>query len=155
MIEHGQGGAIVLTSSTGGLIGAPSDVPGMLGYTAAKHGVIGLMRSWANFLAPHNIRVNSVARWMWPTRSRGSPPTRPATSPAPWCPWTRATSTGAEPCTGPNWGRAWRRASESIDQPTLRVYDCRNAAATTWLRAGNPRRPCDRFFGTLSLEDRM
>ena len=61
MIEHGQGGAIVLTSSTGGLIGAPSDVPGMLGYTAAKHGVIGLMRSWANFLAPHNIRVNSVA----------------------------------------------------------------------------------------------
>ncbi len=61
MIEHGQGGAIVLTSSTGGLIGAPSDVPGMLGYTAAKHGVIGLMRSWANFLAPHSIRVNSVA----------------------------------------------------------------------------------------------
>ena len=33
----------------------------MLGYTAAKHGVIGLMRSWANFLAPHSIRVNSVA----------------------------------------------------------------------------------------------
>ena len=33
----------------------------MLAYTAAKHGVIGLMRSWANFLAPHFIRVNSVA----------------------------------------------------------------------------------------------
>jgi NAD(P)-dependent dehydrogenase (short-subunit alcohol dehydrogenase family) len=33
----------------------------MLGYTAAKHGVVGLMRSWANYLAPHNIRVNSVA----------------------------------------------------------------------------------------------
>jgi len=61
MIENGQGGAIVLTSSTGGLTGSPSDVPGMLGYTAAKHGVIGLMRSWANFLAPHSIRVNSVA----------------------------------------------------------------------------------------------
>lgn len=61
MIEHGQGGAIVLTSSTGGITGSPSDVPGMLGYTAAKHGVIGLMRSWANFLAPHYIRVNSVA----------------------------------------------------------------------------------------------
>ncbi len=61
MIEHGQGGAIVLTSSTGGLTGSPSDVAGMLGYTAAKHGVIGLMRSWANFLAPHYIRVNSVA----------------------------------------------------------------------------------------------
>lgn len=61
MIENGEGGAIVLTSSTGGLIGAPSNVPGMLGYTAAKHGVIGLMRSWANYLAPHDIRVNSVA----------------------------------------------------------------------------------------------
>lgn len=61
MIENGHGGSIVLTSSTGGLIGSPSDVAGMLGYTAAKHGVIGLMRSWANFLAPHYIRVNSVA----------------------------------------------------------------------------------------------
>lgn len=61
MIENGRGGSIVLTSSTGGLTGSPSDVPGMLGYTAAKHGVIGLMRSWANFLAPHSIRVNSVA----------------------------------------------------------------------------------------------
>lgn len=61
MIEHAKGGSIILTSSTGGLTGSPSNVPGMLGYTAAKHGVIGLMRSWANYLAPHFIRVNSVA----------------------------------------------------------------------------------------------
>jgi SDR family mycofactocin-dependent oxidoreductase len=61
MIENGKGGSIILTSSTGGLTGSPSDVPGMLGYTAAKHGVIGLMRSWANFLAKYYIRVNSVA----------------------------------------------------------------------------------------------
>lgn len=61
MIDHGQGGSIILTSSTGGMMGSPSVVPGMLGYTAAKHGVIGLMRSWANYLAPHSIRVNSVA----------------------------------------------------------------------------------------------
>jgi SDR family mycofactocin-dependent oxidoreductase len=61
MIEHGQGGAIVLTSSTGGLIGPGVNHPGVLGYTAAKHGVIGLMRSWANYLAPHYIRVNTVA----------------------------------------------------------------------------------------------
>jgi NAD(P)-dependent dehydrogenase (short-subunit alcohol dehydrogenase family) len=36
---------------------------GLLGvahYTAAKHGVVGLMRSLANDLAPHGIRVNSV-----------------------------------------------------------------------------------------------
>jgi SDR family mycofactocin-dependent oxidoreductase len=61
MIEHGRGGAIVLTSSTGGLMGVGTNDPGLLSYTAAKHGVIGLMRSWANYLAPHNIRVNSVA----------------------------------------------------------------------------------------------
>lgn len=43
MIEARPGGAIVLTSSTGGLIGPGSDSPGLLGYTVAKHGVIGLM----------------------------------------------------------------------------------------------------------------
>ena len=33
---------------------------GGLGYTASKHGLVGLMRSYANNLAPHSIRVNSV-----------------------------------------------------------------------------------------------
>ncbi|MEU4311156.1 MULTISPECIES: mycofactocin-coupled SDR family oxidoreductase [Nocardia] len=61
MIERGKGGSIVLTSSTGGLIGVGIPTAGFLGYTAAKHGVVGLMRSWANYLAPHSIRVNSVA----------------------------------------------------------------------------------------------
>jgi NAD(P)-dependent dehydrogenase (short-subunit alcohol dehydrogenase family) len=61
MVAAGNGGAIVLTSSTGGMTGAPIDAAGMLAYTAAKHGVIGLTRSWANSLAPHFIRVNSVA----------------------------------------------------------------------------------------------
>jgi SDR family mycofactocin-dependent oxidoreductase len=61
MLERGQGGSIVLTSSTGGMIGVGIPTAGFLGYTAAKHGVIGLMRSWANFLAPHSIRVNAVA----------------------------------------------------------------------------------------------
>jgi NAD(P)-dependent dehydrogenase (short-subunit alcohol dehydrogenase family) len=61
MVAAGNGGSIVLTSSTGGLTGAPIDAAGMLAYTAAKHGVIGLTRSWANSLAPHFIRVNSVA----------------------------------------------------------------------------------------------
>jgi SDR family mycofactocin-dependent oxidoreductase len=61
MIEQGKGGSIVLTSSTGGLIGPGMNYPGTLGYTAAKHGVIGLMRSWANYLAPYFIRVTSVA----------------------------------------------------------------------------------------------
>jgi integrase len=47
------------------------------------------------------------------------------------------TRNGTRPSTS-NWGRAWHRALESIGQPPLRVYDCRHAAATTWLRAGVP-----------------
>ena len=60
MIERGTGGAIVLTSSTAGLNGIGGASAGMLGYTAAKHGVVGLMRSYANALAQHSIRVNTV-----------------------------------------------------------------------------------------------
>jgi NAD(P)-dependent dehydrogenase (short-subunit alcohol dehydrogenase family) len=61
MIEKGAGGAIVLTSSTQGLSGAGGDGTGATsGYAAAKHGVVGLMRSFANWLAPQSIRVNSV-----------------------------------------------------------------------------------------------
>jgi len=39
---------------------------------------------------------------------------------------------------GSNWARAWHRALESVGQNPMRVYDCRHAAATTWLRAGMP-----------------
>ncbi len=39
---------------------------------------------------------------------------------------------------GSNWARAWHRALESVGQKPRRVYDCRHAAATTWLRAGMP-----------------
>ena len=60
MIERGQGGAIVLTSSTAGINGIGGNTPGGLGYTASKHGVVGLMRGYANYLAPYKIRVNSV-----------------------------------------------------------------------------------------------
>jgi SDR family mycofactocin-dependent oxidoreductase len=61
MVDRGQGGAIVLTSSTQGLTGRGSDgTAAAIGYAAAKHGVVGLMRSFANWLSPHGIRVNTV-----------------------------------------------------------------------------------------------
>jgi SDR family mycofactocin-dependent oxidoreductase len=60
LVEQGQGGAIVLTSSTAGLKGIGGDSGGGQGYTAAKHGVVGLMRTFATTLAQHRIRVNSV-----------------------------------------------------------------------------------------------
>jgi SDR family mycofactocin-dependent oxidoreductase len=60
MIAHGTGGSIVLISSAAGLAGVGSADAGSIGYTAAKHGMVGLMRVYANLLARHNIRVNSV-----------------------------------------------------------------------------------------------
>jgi SDR family mycofactocin-dependent oxidoreductase len=55
LIERG-GGVMILTSSSAGILGAPFLVP----YTAAKHGVVGLMKALANELGIHNIRVNAV-----------------------------------------------------------------------------------------------
>jgi SDR family mycofactocin-dependent oxidoreductase len=60
LIKQGDGGAIVLTSSVAGLVGIGAPMAGSIGYTAAKHGIVGLMRNYANILAPHSIRVNSV-----------------------------------------------------------------------------------------------
>jgi (+)-trans-carveol dehydrogenase len=56
MIERGDGGSIVFISSGLGLKGLPEAGH----YAAAKHGVVGLMRSLALELAPHWIRCNTV-----------------------------------------------------------------------------------------------
>jgi integrase len=47
------------------------------------------------------------------------------------------TRTGGRP-TQSNWSRSLHRAMRLIDAPPMRIYDCRHAAATTWLRAGVP-----------------
>jgi SDR family mycofactocin-dependent oxidoreductase len=61
MVERGQGGSIVITSSAAGLRGYDMfTTAGGMAYTAAKHGVVGLMRTWANVLGPQSIRVNSI-----------------------------------------------------------------------------------------------
>ena len=60
MVEQGRGGSIVLISSVMGLAGGGGDDVGSIGYAAAKHGIVGLMRVYANLLAPHSIRVNSI-----------------------------------------------------------------------------------------------
>src|SRR5712672_664543 len=53
----GRGGSMILTSSELGLRAMPNTGH----YTAAKHGVVGLMRTLALELAPDFIRVNALA----------------------------------------------------------------------------------------------
>lgn len=53
----GRSSSIILISSANGGIKAP---PNLSHYAAAKHGVVGLMRSLANEFGPEGIRVNSV-----------------------------------------------------------------------------------------------
>ncbi|MGQ0483643.1 MAG: mycofactocin-coupled SDR family oxidoreductase [Pseudonocardia sp.] len=64
MIEQRRGGSVVLTSSVMGLSGRAGvggdHYGGTEGYVAAKHALVGLARNWARWLAPHDIRVNTV-----------------------------------------------------------------------------------------------
>jgi SDR family mycofactocin-dependent oxidoreductase len=51
-----KSGSVVLTASVNGIEGQP----GSSHYTAAKHGVLGLMKAAALEFAPHGVRVNAI-----------------------------------------------------------------------------------------------
>lgn len=55
-LQTGNGGSVVITSSTAGVKGTPGISP----YTASKHAVIGMMKSLALECAPLGVRVNTV-----------------------------------------------------------------------------------------------
>ena len=57
MVEQGTGGAIGMVGSVSGLFAAPNHGA----YGAAKAGIYGLVRTMAQELSPHGIRVNAVA----------------------------------------------------------------------------------------------
>jgi NAD(P)-dependent dehydrogenase (short-subunit alcohol dehydrogenase family) len=57
MVEQGTGGAIAMVGSVSGLFAAPNHGA----YGAAKSGIYGLVKTLAQELAPHKIRVNVVA----------------------------------------------------------------------------------------------
>lgn len=57
MLRHGNGGAIVNITSQMGHVGSPRRTV----YCMTKHALEGLTKAMAVELAPHNIRVNSVA----------------------------------------------------------------------------------------------
>jgi NAD(P)-dependent dehydrogenase (short-subunit alcohol dehydrogenase family) len=52
------GGSIVNTSSMLGLISVP--FPSLEGYTASKHGVVGLTKHYATLYGPRGVRVNCI-----------------------------------------------------------------------------------------------
>lgn len=56
LVKGGRGGSIILISSVAGLKGYPT----MGDYAVTKHGLVGLMRTFAVELGQHMIRVNSV-----------------------------------------------------------------------------------------------
>ena len=64
LLTQGDGGSIVITSSLAGVkgpmrtLGLKSD--GFLGYVVSKHGVVGLMRCYANAFGAYKIRCNTV-----------------------------------------------------------------------------------------------
>jgi (+)-trans-carveol dehydrogenase len=56
LLASGHGGSVIITSSVGGLKAYPQ----VGHYITAKHGVVGLMRTFAVELGQHSIRVNTV-----------------------------------------------------------------------------------------------
>jgi NAD(P)-dependent dehydrogenase (short-subunit alcohol dehydrogenase family) len=55
-LAGGDGGSLLLTSSTSGLVGSH----GQVAYCAAKAGIVGLARALADELAPRAVRVNCI-----------------------------------------------------------------------------------------------
>lgn len=56
LIASGAGGSVIIISSLAGFKGLAN----VAAYTAAKHGIVGLMKVLANELGPHGIRVNTI-----------------------------------------------------------------------------------------------
>ena len=69
LIEQGRGGSMIAISSVAGL----KALPGQAHYSAAKHGVVGLVGSAAIELGPYGVRVNSVHPWGINTRLAQDP----------------------------------------------------------------------------------
>jgi SDR family mycofactocin-dependent oxidoreductase len=61
LIEKGNGGSIIATSSVAGLKAFTDGHGGSDSYTCAKTAIVSLVKAYAGFLGSHNIRVNAIA----------------------------------------------------------------------------------------------
>jgi NAD(P)-dependent dehydrogenase (short-subunit alcohol dehydrogenase family) len=112
MIERG-GGKIVMTSSRSGLKAEPTWGP----YVAAKHGLIGLMKTLAIELGPHRVNVNAVCPSSMGWASR----------PAPW--WDEVT--GVEGTSPEDFNR-WSGSQDLFQKDERLSYDA-VAEGVLWL----------------------
>jgi NAD(P)-dependent dehydrogenase (short-subunit alcohol dehydrogenase family) len=69
LIDQARGGSVIAISSVAGLKALPAQAH----YSAAKHGVVGLVGSAAIELGPYGVRVNSVHPWGVNTRLAQDP----------------------------------------------------------------------------------
>ena len=76
--QQGSGGAIVMTSSLAGVLGAADIVP----YHVSKHAVLGLARCGAIHGAARGVRVNAIAPGIIPTNLISQPGGGPVSSDA-------------------------------------------------------------------------
>lgn len=102
-------GSIIVTGSVGSSVG----IPRLGHYTAAKHGVIGLVKSFALELAPYGIRVNAV--------NPGNVNSPMINNTAAW-----AAFTGSEQVTGEQFATAMR-ANNALPVPWVEMCDVSNA----------------------------
>jgi SDR family mycofactocin-dependent oxidoreductase len=56
LIDQGEGGSIIITSSVAGVKGQPLLAP----YVCSKHALVGMIKTLANELGRHRIRVNTI-----------------------------------------------------------------------------------------------
>jgi NAD(P)-dependent dehydrogenase (short-subunit alcohol dehydrogenase family) len=67
LMQRGQGGNLVATRSMAALLNLTDGHGGSDAYLVSKLAITGLVRVYANMLAPHRIRVNAVAPTNWAT----------------------------------------------------------------------------------------
>ena len=133
LLEQDRGGSLIAISSVAGL----KALPGQAHYSSAKHGVVGLVRSAAIELGPHQIRVNSVHPWGINTRLAEDPEVFEMLEANP----TYAGSFGSIlPSPMPGRAERHRQRGRAGSRPTRPAVSPASSCRSTWARRRCERR---------------